>query len=497
MPRGHLLDLGPERVDLAVRLVEGVPEAGVLLAASCGQVAGGAVAGGAMTRCSSATPRIRTHRGRASGRAGVMSRLVHFERSDGGGRRGLFAKSRRHAGARCWPGADDGVVSSRRTSHLALAGAVAGLAGVAVSQVVTTVLGTRATPVLAVAEAVIELTPGPVAESLIPLVGTWDKPLLVGGVTAAVIGLAALAGVLSRRSVALGNAVLLVMGAVALVALVTGPDFGATTVLPLAAGVATWLVVLAVLADRAPRAADTSRRSFLLASGTVAAASLLGVVGARVLGRGRDAVETTRRLLRLPVGRGAVPAGAEVGLADVTPWRVPSAEFYRIDTALVVPAVDPNEWRLRIHGMVDREITLTYADLLERRLTEAWVTLCCVSNEVGGDLIGNAWWSGVRVADLLAEAGVSPDADAVRQTSEDGWSCGTPLSALTDDRDALLAIAMNGEPLPLEHGFPVRMVVPGLYGFVSATKWVVDLEVTRFDRFAPTGPSGAGPSEDR
>ena len=340
-------------------------------------------------------------------------------------------------------------------------------------------LGTRATPVLAVAEAVIELTPGPVAESLIQLVGTWDKPLLVGGVTAAVIGLAALAGVLSR-SVALGNAVLLVMGAVALVALVTGPDFGATTV-------RRWLRVSPPGSwcwrswRTGPRAAaDTSRRSFLLASGTVAAASLLGVlVGARVLGRGRDAVETTRRLLRLPVGQGAVPAGAEVGLADVTPWRVPSAEFYRIDTALVVPVVDPNEWRLRIHGMVDREITLTYAELLERRLTEAWVTLC-VSNEVGGDLIGNAWWSGVRVADLLAEAGVSPDADAVRQTSEDGWSCGTPLSALTDDRDAMLAIAMNGEPLPLEHGFPVRMVVPGLYGFVSATKWLVDLEVTRF-----------------
>ena len=133
--------------------------------------------------------------------------------------------------------------------------------------------------------------------------------------------------------------------------------------------------------------------------------------------------------------------------------------------------------------MVDREITLTYDDLLARQMTEAWVTLCCVSNPVGGDLIGNAWWSGVRIADVLAEAGVSPDADAVRQTSQDGWNCGTPIEALTDDRNALLAVAMNGRPLPVDHGFPVRMVVPGLYGFVSATKWVVDLEVTRFDRF--------------
>ena len=135
---------------------------------------------------------------------------------------------------------------------------------------------------------------------------------------------------------------------------------------------------------------------------------------------------------------------------------------------------------------------------MARRLTQDWVTICCVSNPVGGDLIGNAWWSGVRIAELLREAGVSPGADAVKQTSQDGWTCGTPLEVLTDDRNAMLAIAMNGEPLPLEHGFPVRMIVPGLYGYVSATKWVVDLEVTRFDRvLGATGPTGAGPSRGR
>ncbi|NUR07241.1 MAG: molybdopterin-dependent oxidoreductase, partial [Nocardioidaceae bacterium] len=195
------------------------------------------------------------------------------------------------------------------------------------------------------------------------------------------------------------------------------------------------------------------------------------------------AVESARALLRLPVSRGAVPTGAQTRIPGIAPWRSPNPVFYRIDTALVVPSVDPKDWRLRIHGRVDREITLTYQDLLDRTLTEAWVTLCCVSNPVGGELIGNAWWSGVRIADLLAEAGVHPDADAVRQTSKDGWTCGTPIEALTDGRNAMLAIAMNGEPLPLEHGFPVRMVVPGLYGFVSATKWVVDLEVTRFEDF--------------
>jgi hypothetical protein len=179
-----------------------------------------------------------------------------------------------------------------------------------------------------------------------------------------------------------------------------------------------------------------------------------------------------------------VPAGADVDVPGMTPWRVPTGSFYRIDTALVLPAVDPTEWSLRIHGLVDRELRLTYKDLVGRRMTEAWVTLCCVSNPVGGDLVGNAWWTGVRVADLLAEAGVRPGADAVKQTSEDGWTCGTPIQALTDDRNALLAVAMNGEPLPIEHGFPVRMVVPGLYGYVSATKWLVDLEVTRYDDFS-------------
>ncbi len=203
-----------------------------------------------------------------------------------------------------------------------------------------------------------------------------------------------------------------------------------------------------------------------------------------MLGHGRRAVETSRRLLRLPVSRGTVPAGAEVGPAGTVPWRVPNDVFYRIDTALVVPAVDPDQWRLRIHGMVDREITIGFRELVQRRLTEDWVTICCVSNPIGGELIGNAWWSGVRVADLLQEAGVHPGADAVKQTSKDGWTCGTPIEALTDGRNALLAFAMNGAPLPLEHGFPVRMIVPGLYGFVSATKWLVDLEVTRFAHFS-------------
>ena len=389
-------------------------------------------------------------------------------------------------------------VSTQRR-YVALAGGVAGLAGIAVSHALTNMLNARATPIQAVAEVVIVQTPGSIAESLIQLVGRKDKPILVGGVTVAIIGFGALAGVLSRRSRLAANLVFLLMGAIALLALMSRPGFTSTSVLPLAGGVVAWLVVFAFLVDaaarvgppgtpeeRVPFAEDTgrdSRRSFLVMSGAFAVGSLAVAASGRLFGQTRRAVETSRRLLRLPVNAGSVPDDADLGLPQGTPWRVPNDDFYRIDTALVLPAIDPSEWRLRIHGMVDREITLTYEDLVARELTEAWVTLCCVSNEVGGDLIGNAFWSGVRVSDLLAEAGVSPDADAVRQTSEDGWNCGTPIEALTDGRNAMLAVAMNGEPLPVEHGFPVRMVVPGLYGFVSATKWVVDLEVTRFDRF--------------
>jgi DMSO/TMAO reductase YedYZ molybdopterin-dependent catalytic subunit len=362
---------------------------------------------------------------------------------------------------------------------------VAGLSGVVVSQVLTDLLNGRATPVQVVAETIIARTPGSISEPLIQLVGTKDKPILVAGVTAAIVVLGAVAGLLTERRRLFGHLVFWAMAAVALVAAMTRPDFTAYSILPLAAGVLVWTLLLDYLTGVArPRPTlAASRRRFLLNAGGVTVGALAVAASGRALGQGRRSVETARRLLRLPVTRGVVPAGAQTGKGG-TPWRVPNADFYRIDTALVVPAVDPNDWRIRIHGMVDREITLTYRELVARRITEDWVTICCVSNPVGGDLIGNAWWSGVRIADLLAEAGVQSGADAVKQTSKDGWTCGTPIQALTDGRNAMLAVAMNGEPLPVEHGFPVRMIVPGLYGYVSATKWLVDLEVTTFDRFS-------------
>jgi len=384
--------------------------------------------------------------------------------------------------------------SAGRSLHV-VAGVVAGVAGIAVSHAATMILNVRATPLVAVAEAVIEHTPGGLAESLIQLVGQYDKPLLIVGVTLGLLTLSAFAGVLSRRTQVLGTAVFLVMGAIALVAVSTRPGFSPYDLLPVVAGTFAWIAVLSLLVGRLPDpVAETSdstaldqtgrgRRSFLIRAGLFAGAAAVIGVGGQFLGRTRRGIEASRRLLRLPVTSGRVTNGANLGVEGIAPWRSANSEFYRIDTALIVPSIDVDDWRLRIHGMVENEIVLTYRDLVERELTEAWVTIACVSNEVGGDLIGNAWWSGVRIADLLAEAGVGADADAVLQTSKDGWNCGTPLSALTDDRNAMLAIAMNGEPLPVEHGFPVRMIVPGLYGYVSATKWLVDIEVTRFDAF--------------
>ncbi|WP_158079516.1 molybdopterin-dependent oxidoreductase, partial [Actinomadura sp. CNU-125] len=175
-----------------------------------------------------------------------------------------------------------------------------------------------------------------------------------------------------------------------------------------------------------------------------------------------------------------VPRGARVRVPGMPPFVTPNRDFYRVDTALTLPQVDPREWTLRIHGAVDRPMEITFGELLDRALVERDITLSCVSNQVGGDLAGNARWLGAPLARLLREAGVRRGADQILSRAADGMTIGTALDPVLDGRDALLAVAMNGEPLPVKHGFPVRMVVPGLFGYVSATKWVVDLKITRF-----------------
>lgn len=230
--------------------------------------------------------------------------------------------------------------------------------------------------------------------------------------------------------------------------------------------------------------AGFDRRAFLaaaLASGAVAA---VGVGASRAFG---DVGARSRSDIALPRPSDAAPAltGA-MSINDVsglTPYITPNSDFYRVDTALSVPQIDAGTWSLKIHGLVDKDLEISFADLLNMPLIERRVTLACVSNEVGGHYAGNATWLGVKISELLKQVGVNPDADAVKSTSVDGMTIGTPLQALTDDREAMIAIGMNGEPLPLAHGFPARMVVPGLYGYVSATKWLVDMEVTRFADF--------------
>ncbi|MGS2806276.1 molybdopterin-dependent oxidoreductase [Nocardia sp. MW-W600-9] len=241
----------------------------------------------------------------------------------------------------------------------------------------------------------------------------------------------------------------------------------------------------AIAAEESRAAVTAGRRRVL---GGIAATGVMALgagLAGRLLGGARGDVSAERATVELPgpaTPLPELPAEADLRVPGITPYLTPADEFYRIDTALIVPQLSTADWSLRIHGMVDREILLTWDDLARRTPVEHLVTLACVSNPVNGDLIGNARWLGYRLDELLAEAGPHPDADMVLSHSKDGWTAGSPLAALTDGRDALLAIGMNGAPLPTQHGYPARLVVPGLYGYVSATKWVTELEVTRFDK---------------
>ncbi|WP_242882670.1 molybdopterin-dependent oxidoreductase [Actinomadura litoris] len=236
-------------------------------------------------------------------------------------------------------------------------------------------------------------------------------------------------------------------------------------------------------AEPAPGAgAGIDRRRVILTGVGVAGVAAAGGIAGRVLLR-RGNVSSLRADVRLPRPVDAarpVPAGAQVRLPEMTPFRTSNRGFYRVDTALTLPQVDPRDWTLRIHGMVAHPVEMSFDDLLREALIERDITLSCVSNQVGGDLAGDARWLGAPLAPLLRKAGIRSGADQILSRSYDGMTLSTPLETILDGRDALIAVGMNGEPLPIVHGFPARMVVPGLYGYVSATKWVVDLKVTRF-----------------
>jgi DMSO/TMAO reductase YedYZ molybdopterin-dependent catalytic subunit len=365
----------------------------------------------------------------------------------------------------------------------AMAGVAAYAAGIAVAEVAALVVSPRATPVVAVGDTVIEYAPRWAKDLAIALFGVRDKLFLVSLVTVVAITLAAVAGILERGRRGTGSVVTVLVAVVLGAAAATRPGADTLAWLPgLLAGFTAVLLLPPLVRRATDPAAGPGRRAMLLAA-TVAASAAAGLVAGSA-GRRTRGVASSRSALELPPAARSVPAVAPRDTFDVvdgiTSFRTPNQRFYRIDTALVVPSLPADEWRLRIHGLVRREREFDLAAVLERDLVEKWATLTCVSNEVGGDLIGNALWLGVPTAQLLAEAEPDPEADMVLSTSVDGFTAGTPLDTLTDDRGSLLAVGMNGEPLPVEHGFPARLVVPGLYGYVSATKWVVDLEVTRF-----------------
>jgi DMSO/TMAO reductase YedYZ molybdopterin-dependent catalytic subunit len=380
----------------------------------------------------------------------------------------------------------------------ALAGAAAGLAAVAAGELFAGLVAGAPSLVVAVGDLVIALQPPGAKELVVALFGTNDKLALQVVIVVAAVAIAAVAGLLARRRFRNGAALFVAFGFGA--ALAGQRDPVAEPLFALAGGllaVGAGLVVLRGLlelaggaaggtagASPAPRIAsmpDWDRRRFLIASaGTIGGAMAATAVGRSLLDarQGDDVVTVSR----LPAALEPVPpldAGHELAVAGITPLVVPSDTFYRIDTALVVPRVDVDSWRLEVRGRVDRPISMTYDELTQMPLFEQYVTIACVSNAVGGHLVGNALWTGVRLRDVLDAAGVQAGATQIVGRSVDGFTAGFPTAwALEPGREAMVAVGMNREPLPAQHGFPARLIVPGLFGYVSATKWLEAIELT-------------------
>ncbi|WP_368499814.1 molybdopterin-dependent oxidoreductase [Herbiconiux sp. A18JL235] len=424
----------------------------------------------------------------------------------------------------------------------AVAGVVSAGALLAVAEAVALLTGRDGGPLLAVGSFVIDIVPRWAKEFAIETFGENDKLFLLLSLGVAVVIAAAIAGLLQLVRPPLGLVLVALAGALAVAAVVTRASAGPLAAVPTVVGTLVALVLLHLLAARlrgwragvaalsgvtdahpAPNRRDAvtpvpnragagtaaqvsgdgavgpagdasgtptsarepalDRRRFLGLAVIAAVGSAVVGTGARIVSAATSSIDGIRAALKLPAARStvAVPQGAELTIDGLSPLYTPNADFYRVDTALTVPELDPGTWSLKVTGMVDNEFTLSFQDLLDLGLDEYSITLTCVSNEVGGSLLGTAKWLGVPVRTVLQRAGVQSGADMVLSTSSDGFTASTPLSSLTDENlDAILAVAMNGEPLPFEHGFPVRMVVPGLYGYVSATKWLTELKVTTF-----------------
>jgi len=413
----------------------------------------------------------------------------------------------------------------------AIAGVVATMVGLAAAELVAGLWRASRSPIVSVGDRVVDNVPNVVKDWAIDAFGTSDKVVLLGGVGVLLALFAAAVGVLTvRRGIRAGLVGVAGFTAVGVAASLGRGGGGLAAPVPsLVGGLMTGVALVVLLrraglelrGDRAAAAAEApapstdapsqivspamvtrmnaaNRRQFLgTAAGLAVGAAAVGGLGRWLRDRGVAAAQ--RLKVVLPSAATPLPeppAGVDVGVAGVAPFFTPNDGFYRIDTALSVPSVDLDAWSLQVAGDVSRPIRLSYDELLARPMIELDCTLACVSNEVGGGLVGNARWLGCRLDDLLTEAGVGKGADQIVGRSVDGFTAGFP-TALLDGRDAIVAVGMNGEPLPAAHGFPARLVVPGVYGYVSATKWLAQIELTTFARFEgywiPRGWAVEGP----
>ncbi len=416
-------------------------------------------------------------------------------------------------------------VASMHTMHRpsrlagALAGLLAGGAALGIAELLAGLVDGVPSPLNAIGSLVIALQPPGAKQIVADLFGTNDKLLLTLAVLVVALVLSAGLGILARSGrgdegpdptrFRMAVAGFIGVGLVAVVAsLINPPVNPALAVVSVAIAIVVAWQVLALLLGRAGERAghgpvaempDWSRRRFLgtsLAVGAGAVAS--GTVG-RLLINYRNAAAVPIADVPAPAATvPPVPADARLDVSGISPLVTPNKDFYRIDTQLITPHVDAGTWKLTVTGMVNNELSFTYDDLLAMPLYEQYVTIQCVSNDVGGNLVGNALWRGVRLRDILDRAGVQQGATQIVGRAVDGWTCGFPTAWLTEsDREALVAVAMNGEPLPAAHGFPARLIVPGLYGYVSATKWLTNIELTTLEAFdaywVPLGWSKLGP----
>ena len=377
----------------------------------------------------------------------------------------------------------------------ALAGIGAGAAALGAAELLAGILPFAASPIIAIGDLIISLQPPGAKQFVVDLFGEADKLLLNLLIVAVALGAAAFLGVLARDRPGLGRLGFAAFGMLALGAGLRDPLAEPITTLlvavaavAVAIGVLGWLMRRAEAATQPPRAEMPAwgRRRFLISSATVlGAAAVGGMAGRTLLDRGRLNAVPQVGSVPDPVSTAApIPDAAALTVEGISSLVTPNHDFYRIDTALLVPRPNLDRWRLRVHGMVDRPFELTYDELVSMPLHDQYVTIACVSNEVGGGLVGNALWRGVRLKELLEQAGVQPGATQIVGRAVDGFTVGFPTAwALDEERECLVAVAMNGEPLPADHGFPARLIVPGLYGYVSATKWLAEIELTTLEAF--------------